>query len=65
MTEATAIASPRARPRPRIIAAAIAAAGVREDDAAHHLPASRADRERPFLQLVGDAEEELTARCSR
>ena len=36
-----------------------AAARVREDDAAHHLPARRAERERAFLQLARDAEEEL------
>ena len=51
-TRRTAIASPTARPRPRIMAAAIRCAS-RKHDAADHLPACRAEPERAFLELRG------------
>ncbi len=52
ITCVTAIASPSARLRPRIVAAAMPAARRVEDDAADHLPARRAERERAVLELA-------------
>ena len=55
ITCVTAIASPSARPSPRIIAAATPVPRRRQDHAAHHLPPRRAERQRAFLELVGHA----------
>ena len=40
-------------------------AGRREDDAPHHLPAGRAERERAFLELVRHARGTARGRCWR
>ena len=61
ITCVTAIASPSARPRPRMIAATTPPRHVGHDDGLHHLPARRAETERRLLELLRHAEEELAA----
>ena len=61
ITCVTAIASPSARPRPRMTAATTPPRTDGMTTVLHHLPARRAEPDRALLELGRDADEELAA----